>query len=129
MAEGFRFHAFGFLLDWEHFGSTHGLVRCNINTGVHKRARAEQTYHSGMSQWPRWETGLQSESDVTHQKCTEDCGNLKKVSRVETRHRTRRVDFRLLMEALGRCRTRWVGADEKARIGRLCLSLLMSKNL
>ena len=41
-------------------------------------------------------------------------GNFKKVSRVETRHRTRRVDFRLLAEAL------------KARIERLCLSLLMS---
>ena len=31
----------------------------------------------------------------------------KSVSRVKTRHRTRRVDFRLLAEALGRCRTRW----------------------
>ena len=59
-----------------------------------------------------------------------DFGNLKKVSRVETRHRTRRVDFRLLTEALGRCRTRCGGgADEKARIERLCLSVLMSKNL
>ena len=45
------------------------------------------------------------------------------VSRVETRHRTRRVDFRLLAEALGWCRTRYGGADEKARIERLCLSL------
>ena len=35
--------------------------------------------------------------------------NLKKVSRVETRHRTRRVDFRSLAEALGRCRTRCGG--------------------
>ena len=26
---------------------------------------------------------------------------------LKTRHRTRRVDFRLLAEALGRCRTRW----------------------
>ena len=40
-------------------------------------------------------------------------GNLKKVSCVETRHRTRRVDFRLLAEALGRCRTRWGGGRWK----------------
>ena len=33
----------------------------------------------------------------------------KSVSRVETKHRTRRVDFRLLAEVLGRCRTRWGG--------------------
>ena len=34
-------------------------------------------------------------------------GIWRKLSRVETRHRTRRVDFRLLAEALCRCRTRW----------------------
>ena len=48
-------------------------------------------------------------------------GILKKsVRRVELRtgHRTRRVDFRLLVEALGRCRTRW-GADDEARIERI----------
>ena len=74
---------------------------------------------------PRWETGLQSAGDVTHRKRAEDFGNLKKVSRVETRHRTRRVDFRLLAEALGRCRTRW-GTDEKARLERLFLSFSLS---
>ena len=41
----------------------------------------------------------------------------------------RRVDFRLLAEALGGCRTKWGGADEKARIERMCISLLMLKNL
>ena len=35
-------------------------------------------------------------------------GDLKKVRRVETRHRMRRADFRLIAEALGRCRTRCV---------------------
>ena len=72
--------------------------------------RVTQRYHNS----PRWETGLASGNDVTHRKRAEDLGNLKKVSRVETRHRTRVVDFRLLAEALGRCRTRW-GADEKAK--------------
>ena len=36
-------------------------------------------------------------------------GDFEKVNRVDTRHPTRRVDFRLLVEALGRCRTRWGG--------------------
>ena len=52
-----------------------------------------------------------------HRKRVEDFGNLKKVSRVETWHQTRRVDLRLLAEVLGRCRTRWGGgvADEKSQ--------------
>ena len=71
---------------------------------------------------PRWETGLQSANDVTHRKRAEDFGNLKKVSRVETRHRTRRVDFRLLAETFGAGATLDGGGDGKARIERLCLS-------
>ena len=42
-------------------------------------------------------------------------GILKKVSRVETRHQTRRVDFRLLAEALDRCHTRWGGGRWKSQ--------------
>ena len=89
----------------------HGLLRCNINAGFHARRQSRhvtQKYHNSL----RWETGLASANDVTHWKCTENFGNLKKVSRVETRHRTRRVDFRLLVEALGRCRT-WWGQNRK----------------
>ena len=39
----------------------------------------------------------------------------KSVGRAETRHRTRRVDFHLLAEALGRCRTkiRWKSQNRK----------------
>ena len=33
----------------------------------------------------------------------------RKLVELRTGHRTRRVDFRLLVEALGRCRTRWRG--------------------
>ena len=40
-------------------------------------------------------------------------GILKKVIWVKTGHRTRRVDLRLLAEALGWCRTRWVGGRWK----------------
>ena len=75
-----------------------------------RSVRVTQRCHNS----PRWETGLASANDVTHRKHAEDFGNLKKVSRVETRHRTRRGDFRLLAEAWGRCRTRW-GADEKGQ--------------
>ena len=89
-----------------------------------RSGRVTQRCHDG----PRWETGLQSANDVKHRKRTEDSGNLKKVSRVENWTPNETLDFRLLAEALGRCRTRWV-ADEKARIERFCLSLLMSKNL
>ena len=49
----------------------------------------------------------------------EACGGfweiLKKSVRVETRHRTRRVDFRLIVEALSRCRTRWGGGRWKGQ--------------
>ena len=51
--------------------------------------RVTQRFHNS----PRRETGLQSVGDVTHRKRAEDFGNLKKVSRVETRHRTRRLTF------------------------------------
>ena len=104
----------------------HGLLRCKINIGVYVRARSErvtQRCHNS----PRWETGLQSANDLTQRKRAEDFGNLKKVSRVEIRLRTGRVDFRLLTEALSKCRTRWGGADEKARIERLCLSLSLCR--
>ena len=61
-------------------------------------------------------------------------GILKKVSGVETRHRTRRVDFRGSQRpdkfARYGHRRRWgEGADEIARIERMYISLLMSKNL
>ena len=83
-----------------------GLLRCNIKTGVHARARRGriiQRCHNS----PRWETGLQSANDITHRKRAEDLGILKKVRELKTGHRTRRVDLRLLAEALSRCRTRW----------------------
>ena len=91
----------------------HGSLRCNINAGVHARARGRsgrvsQRCHNS----PRWETGA-TECGWRHAPETRGWfwEILKKsVRRVETRHQTRRVDFRLLAEALGRCRTRcWVG--------------------
>ena len=114
-------------LGWEHFGSVHGLLRCNINIGVHastQSGRVTQRCHNS----PRWETGLQIANDVTHQKHAEDFRNLKKVRRVETKHRTRRLAFASSRGLVAGAA--WDGgADEKARIERLCLSLLISKNL
>ena len=55
--------------------------------------------------------GLQSAGDVTHWKRAEDFGDLKKVSRVENWIPNETVDFRLLAEALGRCRTRFGGGS------------------
>ena len=48
MAEGFRFIYLAFdLVRMGTFRLVHGLVRCNINAGVH--ARAEGMCHSEMS--------------------------------------------------------------------------------
>ena len=79
---------------------------------------------------PRWETGLASANDVRHRERGGFWEILKKsVSRVETRHRARMVDFRLLAEALGRCRTRWGVQIKRGRIEGLCLSLSLSLSL
>ena len=113
----------------------HGLLRCNINAGVHARGRSERVIQRCHNS-PRWETWLGSANDVMHQKYTRRIlGDLKKSVELRTRHRTRRVDFWGSQRPdefarYGR-RTRWggVGADGKARIERMCISLLMSKNL
>ena len=92
MAEGFRFMPLGGNLSAQCMGYLGATL-----TQVFTMYVTQRCHNS-----PRWETGLQSAGDVTHQKCTEDFGNLKSVSRVETRHWTRRVDFCLLAETLGR---------------------------
>ena len=56
-------------------------------------------------------------NDVTHRKRAQDLGNLEKVSQGET------VGFRLLAETFVAGATRVGGADEKARIERMCISL------
>ena len=70
------------------------LLRCNINAGVRARrhgwsGRVTQRCHNSLG----WETGLASANDVPHQKRAEDLGNMKKVNRVETKHRTRGLTF------------------------------------
>ena len=74
-------------------------------------------------------------NDVMHRKRARRILGIVKKSELRTRHRTRRVDFRGSQRPdefarYGR-RTRWwgAGADEKNRIERMCISLLVSKNL
>ena len=103
----------------------HGLLRRNINKGVYARARSgrvTQRCHNS----PRSETGIASANDVTRRKRSEDLGNLKLVDlRLDT---GRERLLSLARGGLGQV-SHEMGADEKARIERLCLSLLMSKNL
>ena len=75
----------------------HGLLRCNINVGVHVRVWSRCVTQRCHNRNPRWETGLGSANNVMHQKCVVDLGRFEKVSQLvelRTRHQTRRVDFR-----------------------------------
>ena len=70
----------------------HGLLRCNIKTGVHahvQSGRVTQRCHNS----PEGKRGLVSVNDVTHRKRAEDFGRFWKSQWVETRHRTRRLTF------------------------------------
>ena len=94
----------------------HGLVRCNINTGVRARGggadvslRDVTIAHIGS-----WFRGA---GDVTHRKSAEDFGRFWKCPWVEMRSREKTVGFCLLAGA-----ARVGGAAEKARIERLCFS-------
>ena len=64
--------------------------------------------------------------------CTEDLGGFHKSKLVEFPARKKKVDFRLLAEARPvalRQVSHVMWADGKVSIGKMCISLLMSKNL
>ena len=111
----------------------HGLLRCNINAGVRAHARSGRVTQRCRNRNPRWETGLGNVNDVTHRKRAQRIlGDLKKS--VELRLDTERVGStfgarrgQTNLRATGAARDG--GADGKARIERMCISLLMSKNL
>ena len=108
----------------------HGLLRCNINAGVHARwqsGRVTQRWHNS----PRWETEA---SECKWRHAPEARGGFWEILKksVETRHRTSRDETclggRQLVFACSR-RPLWRvphvlgwGADEKASIERFCLS-------
>ena len=75
----------------------HGLLRCNIKTGVHARAqsrRVTQRCHNS----PEGKRRLVSVNDVTHQKRAEDFGRFWKSQWVENWTPNETVDFYLLTE-------------------------------
>ena len=87
MAEGFRFHAFGFSQAENLSAQCMGYLGATL-TQVFGRTRAERTErtcHSKISQQPRWEAGLRSSGDVTHRKRAEDLGIFWKSQLVELR--------------------------------------------
>ena len=78
---------------------------------------------------PRWETGLHSANELTHRKRSEDFGRFWKSQLVELRLDTGRDGWLSLASGgLGKVSHEMGGggADEKARIERLCLSLSLS---
>ena len=108
----------------------HGLLRCNISTGVRARAlarneRVTQRCHSSL----RWKTGLQSANNVTQRKRAEDFENLKKVRELRLDTGRERLTFACSQRPWAGVTRDGGGAAEKARIEKFCLSLLMSKNL
>ena len=86
-----------------------GLLKCNINAGVNPRAgRADVSLRDvTIAQMEN----VASKCELRH--APEARGGFwefwRKLVELRTGHRRRRVDFRLLVEALGRCRTRWGG--------------------
>ena len=90
---------------------------------VFTRTRSGRVIQRYYSRNPRWETGLGSANDVTHRKRARRISeNLRKVSGAEFLPRKKKVDYRLLAEALGQV-SQVVWADRKVVIERLCLSL------
>ena len=100
----------------------HGLLRCNMNSGVHTRAR---TCHSEMSQKPRWETEA-SECEWRHAPEARR-GFWEILKNLESWDETCLSWFSLAPEALWRVPHemgggRWKSQDRKI----VCLSLSLS---
>ena len=116
MAEGFQFMPWG-LVRLRTFGSVHGLLRCNIKTGVHVRAQSghvTQRCHNS----PAGKQRLVSANDVTHRKRAEDFGRFwKSQSWVLPREKT--VGFRLLAETFMTGATCWWGGRWKSQYRKI----------
>ena len=103
-----------------------GKLGPNMSAGVH--ACAERTCHSEMSQQkPQIEIGTREANDVMPGSA-EDFGDLRKVSELSFSIRRRWLTFGACqgLEADATCGGE---ADGKVSIERLCITLLMSKNL
>ena len=98
-------------------------------TQVFSRAQSGRVTQRCHIRNPRWETGLGSANDVTHRKRAEDLGDFEKVSWVESCLGRRRLTSACSRRPCDGCARVGGGTDGKARIERMCISLLMSKNL
>ena len=120
VAEGFRFMPLG-LVKLRTF-----RLRCNINAGVHACTQSErvtQRCHNSPDGKRGYRVRVTSRTASTQR----ILGILKKVSWVEFCLGRRRLTF-ACSQGPWQVSHAWE-ADEKARIERMCISLLMSKNL
>ena len=94
----------------------HGLLRCNINTGIHARAGGADVSLRDVTialDGKRW---LECANDVTHRNHAKGFGNLKKVSWVEDCLGRRRLVFarsRGLVVGAARDGGRWKSQNRK----------------
>ena len=87
----------------------HGLLRCNINTGVRAHVRSGR-----VTQWcHNSPDGKRGHAPEARGGFGEFLRKLVELSWDLPQEKT--VDFRLLAEALGRCRTRWGGGRWKSQ--------------
>ena len=133
MAEGFRFMPLG-LVRLRTFRLCAWLLRCNINAGVQARGRSGRVTQ-GCHNSPEGKRGYRERVTSRTGSARRIWGILKKsVCRNEFCLGRRRLAFACSPKPgqwpCGGCHTCWWGVgDGKARIERMCTSLLMSKNL
>ena len=110
------------------FRLAHELVRCKHERRCSRACGEDVSFRDATIESPDRNVTAGCEWHHAPETCTEDLGDLKKKS----------VSWILVSEEdgwlsgsprpCGRCHT-WFGADGKVSIERMCISLLMSKNL
>ena len=92
----------------------HGLLRCKINTGVHEHARGADVSLKDDTIARDGKRGYRVRVTSRTGRARRIWGDFEKVSELRwDLPREKTVGFRLLAEALGRCRTRWGGGRWK----------------
>ena len=129
-AEGFRFHAFG-SSSAEHLSAQHmGYLGATLaQVFIRGSARRANVSLRDVTIARDGKRRLASANDVTQRKHAEDLGRFWKSQRVETWLGRRRLAFACSWRPLWRVPHEMLGGYWKARIERLFLLLLMSKNL
>ena len=128
MAGGFRFMPLGLVRLSTWVSQVQHKHRCSRACVCAQSGRVTQRCHNS----PDVKRRIASANDITHRKRAEDFGRFWKSQLVEMRPASGGDGWLSLArgDLCGGCQTcSGGGADEKARIERLCLSLLISKNL